>query len=366
VTLLEDNQHSVSDDARTYKAQCDTLRATVQQLEGARNDAIDTQNNLRADLKNMQQSVNASYRLESSQQMTVGVDADTQIRLHEAKSEARSRQLGNKVDFLKAQLAAEQASGEEMRGTIAGHRQKIEEMRDEFRLRTKEIEAGKQGAIEDAERRIEEQFEGRMAELTTLQTKMKMMQGQLQDAFSDGSLLKQREEAAKLAASKAQSAQSILRAEIEQLRQQVIEARELKEQAEMESGNKQSSDAVIRRLDNERQYLKSQLASEITHKNEMQSALAKCQHQLNDVNKQWKADVNTLKETSAIETQDAANREQILSQRTITLQGEHDRLDSANKDLKEAFLKMRDQVRFVLDLCICYYSDSIMPTVKLI
>jgi len=43
-------------------------------------------------------------------------------------------------------------------------------------------------------------------------------------------------------------------------------------------------------LDNERQYLKSQLASEITHKNEMQTALINAQQQLSDVQQQWSSD----------------------------------------------------------------------------
>ena len=77
----------------------------------------------------MQQSVNASYRLESEQELAVGADADTQIRLNEAKFEARTRQLLTKVEFLKAQLAAEQSSSEEMRSQIASNRAKVDEGR---------------------------------------------------------------------------------------------------------------------------------------------------------------------------------------------------------------------------------------------
>jgi hypothetical protein len=56
---------------------------------------------LRADLTNLQQTINATYRLESSQGLGVGVDADTAIRLAEAKYEAKERKLQNKV-FIKA------------------------------------------------------------------------------------------------------------------------------------------------------------------------------------------------------------------------------------------------------------------------
>merc|ERR1711871_1744667 len=92
------------------------------------------------------------------------------------------------------------------------------------------------------------------------------------------------------------STQSILRAEIDQLRAQLVEAREEKDNLMMQTGSKQTNDATIRRLDNERQYLKSQLASEITHKNEMQTTLTNVQHQLAEVQRQWKSDVDTLRD----------------------------------------------------------------------
>jgi len=42
----------------------------------------------------------------------------------------------------------------------------------------------------------------------------------------------------------------------------------------MRETSKQSQDAMLRRLDNERQYLKSQLSSEISHKNDLQKELS--------------------------------------------------------------------------------------------
>ena len=50
----------------------------------------------------------------------------------------------------------------------------------------------------------------------------------------------------------------------------------MREQVERSSAydlSKQSQEAVLRRLDNERKYLSSQLATEISHKNDLQNAL---------------------------------------------------------------------------------------------
>ena len=345
VTALEDRVTHYSDEASAAKSKAESLQVMCRQLEQARLDAVEQQGKLRADLKNMQQSVNASYRLESQQGMTVGVDADTQIRLNEAKSDARSRQLVNKVDFLKAQLAAEQASADEMREAAAQNQRKIDDMREDFRSKIKEVEAMKHYAVEEAEKRVEATYESRMAELTTLQSKMMMMQGQLQDAFQDGALLKQREEQAKSSAARANSQQSILRAEIEQLKVQLSEVKLELEDSLAAGSSKQGNDAVIRRLDNERQYLKSQLASEITHKNEMQNALAQCNHQLNEVQRQWKTDVETLREQITNDKNEAVTAEQRLQSSHITLEAEIARLEGSNRDLKDAFVKCRDQVR---------------------
>jgi hypothetical protein len=54
------------------------------------------------------------------------------------------------------------------------------------------------------------------------------------------------------------------------------------------------SEAVLRRLDNERQYLRSQLESELTCKSELQEALERAQRQLNDVKLGWQRDQDRL------------------------------------------------------------------------
>jgi hypothetical protein len=101
----------------------------------------------------------------------------------------------------------------------------------------------------------------------------------------------------------------------------------------------------LRRLDNERQYLKSQLASEITHKNELTKALTACQQQLAEVTRTWHADVETLKETLSNDQREAVSLEQKLKLNIVRLENEENRLKGQNKDLKEAFTKMRDQLR---------------------
>jgi len=347
LTILEDRILQKDEEITLLRSKEENLAVMNKQLEMGRKEAVDAQAKLRADLKNMQQSVAASYRLETAQGTTSGstTDASTVSRMAEATAEAKIRQLTNKVEFLKSQLGAEQKAMEETKIAMATSRQQLEELRDEFRFRLQEADQLKRQAVMEAEQRVEATYEERMSELTTLQTKLMMVQGQLQEAYQDSTIIRQKEEASRNAAAKSQSQQAVLKNEIEQLRSTIQEMREERDKQMAKDVNKHSNEATIRRLDNERQYLKSQLASEITHKNELQTALNEAQTQLAECQRQWKSDVDTLKEINTRDTQDAMMMEQQLQQKNVALNGEVKRLTNQNNDLKEAFTKMRDQVR---------------------
>ena len=345
ITSAEDKNMAISEELSEAKAQQNSLNRMVQQLESSRQSALDAQAKLRADLSNMQQTVNATYKLESTQGMGVGVDADTAIRLSEAKYDAKERQLLNKVEFLKAQLAAEQESSEELKKAIAIGKEKLDEFRNEFKKRVKEMEHSKQLAIEDTERRIEAQFEDRMSELTALQSRMAGVQSQLQDAIMENQASRQREESAKAATAKAMAHQASTRAEADGLQAQIEELRAKQEEQSERELTKHSNEAIMRRLDNERQYLKSQLSSEITHKNELQTTLTQCQTQLADMQRQWKTDVDTLRDLMNNQQQESVQIEQELIAKNTDFESENMRLTEQTRELKDVVMKMRDQLR---------------------
>ena len=61
---FEDKYTHAKDDLEESKAQQDSLARMCQQLERSRQTAIDGQEKLRLDISNMQQTLNATYRLE--------------------------------------------------------------------------------------------------------------------------------------------------------------------------------------------------------------------------------------------------------------------------------------------------------------
>ena len=74
-----------------------------------------------------------------------------------------------------------------------------------------------------------------------------------------------------------------LQAEAQGLREALEAAQEEKAQSEEWRTVQASTEAMLRRLDNERQYLRSQLQSEITLKNELQEALDRTAAQLGEL-----------------------------------------------------------------------------------
>jgi hypothetical protein len=346
IVALEDRVDKIMDELRKSQDKNASYTSQIQVLEAERAENVAALQRARTDLKSMQQSVASTYRLESTQGIGLGVDADTAIKLNDAKYEAKNRQLANQVEFLKSQLAAELASVEEMRKVCDSAKEKAELMKAEYKERMAEAERIRVRDINAAELRVEQRYEARMTEFTSLQSKFLMVQNQIQETLHDSEIAKQREELAKNASSKAQAQIALLREEVEQLRHQLSDLRDKSDVAGTDNEvSKHSQESMLRRLDNERQYLKSQLTSEITLKNELQQTLAHCQKQLADIQRQWTEDVDTLNEQKRITEEETLRIEQNLTRNIATLKSELHGLGEQNEQLKTAFVKVRDQLR---------------------
>eukprot|EP01034_Spumella_vulgaris_P024755 gene24755-31132_t len=349
-THLEDRIATGREELSAAMGTIHQLKSVNAQMDLAKREAVEQQSKLRADIKNMQQSVQASYRLETSQQLlqssgTAAADPESAMRLNDAKNEAKSRQLTNKIEFLKSQLDAEKKNNDDLRVGMDSTKQKLDEIRDEFKFRMQEAERNKQTAVDEAEQRVELMYEERMRDFTTLQSRVMSLQGQLQDVSAEHVLSKQLEEKQKTATMKQIAITTALKTEIEQQRALIAQLRDEKELETVKESNKSNNDAIIRRLDNERQYLKSQLTSEITHKSEMQAELSKCTAQNKDIQKQWNDDVMSLKDSLQTEQQRQRERENHFRQVEAGLSTELEASKSQLKDLKDGFVKTRDLLR---------------------
>ena len=333
----EDEAVSLSEQLQAARLRASSQQVVQQQLEeGRREDQLAVER-LRAELKALQMSTAAAYKDRPRPEEQLGT------RLSEAHSEAKARQLQNQLDFLRAQLASEQQTSAEQQQVISDLQQAAESLREETRVVMQDKERLLATAVEETERRVEARFADQLQELNGLRTKLGLLQTQVQEAQVEATLSRQREEASRSAALKTLSQLSVAKAESERLAAQV---QELRLHREMPAGEtKQSQEAALRRLDNEKQYLKSQLTSEITLKNELQSALTHSQHQLIDVTAQWRREVDELQQGFDASRRGADEREAKLRQTLELSHAENEQLTGQIDELRNALTKLRDQMR---------------------
>lgn len=367
----EDVISTQKEDLAKALSKLDATTKLNRQLEKTRDDLTENLNKTNNEVKSLQQSLSSNFRFEGASNFnaTAGAGATSSgtngntfsfdgrqnfgtsnnfggnSTISEAKNDSKVKQMTNKIEFLKSQLETEQSSVEDLKNALNATQTKLNELRYEYRLKMQEVEQGKKAAVEEAEQRLEEVYEERMVQLTTLQSKIGFYEQQLNEARHENVLAKQREEGLKATVLKTQAQNSAYKMEIDRNVSQITDLKQEIDRQLSKVENTYQNDAIIRRLDNERQYLKSQVTSEITLKNELQKALIQLQQQLSESHRQWQSDVDTLKNENTAFSQKIIAQDQDHQQALINLEAECSRLNVHSAELKNAYAKMRDQTR---------------------
>eukprot|EP01031_Cornospumella_fuschlensis_P036757 gene36757-44589_t len=241
-SLLEDKALQLRDELRASQAETQSARRQAQESERFRAKALEDAQRLQADLRNMQQSVQASFRLDAahsqgsgSAQPTSAGDVETHVKLVEAKAEAKVKQMAHKLDFLKSQLETEKKALEALQAEYAQTQRALLNAQSEHDAQLQEKEAAFRRRLEDKEREVAERYERRMAELTTLQREVRELRQTAQAAQQDSAAQREREE--QLSAQNDQLSVALLaaRSEAEQLRAQLANLAQ-EHQAAIQSG----------------------------------------------------------------------------------------------------------------------------------
>jgi hypothetical protein len=374
------------------------------QLDTQRIAAIETQQRLRADLKNMQQAVQGSYRMDSTSnnnnnnnnnnnvsasalssvhtngtshgtsngtshstinhgvmstpltqllqksQSSLPADMETALRLHDATYESKMKQLTNKLDFLKQQLETERRAVEDGKNAVAELQQHIDHLQSEQLRKLSEQDKLSMRRLAEQEESLRSEYEVRMIELTSLQRLVQSLQSQSQALTAENVSMRERERQFQEMTQRTQQQLFTLKTENTQLTEQLrlLEHQresDLRKDNSSNTSSKLNQEAVLRRLDNEKHYLKNQLTAEITLKNELQRALTQCQEQLIETQQTWQRDVSVLQETQR-SLQETLQRERDDNVATKTRQQtDLDHLQQVNISLKEAVIKLRDTIR---------------------
>jgi hypothetical protein len=276
------------------------------------------------------------------------------LALQKSTSDARERQLKNKVEYLKAQLGSETKCKEDLEGSIRQLTAKIGMASGEKREALEKADKVKKEEIEKIELRMAAEMEMPRAELAQMQEKVLQMQTQISDLVQDAALAKKKEDKAKLEASRAQEEAGFLAKEVAKLNRSVEDANSKlatsvygggEGGAGAEEAQKASMEAMLRRVENERQYLKSQLDTEVECKNALETALAETNARFSEAQTVWTKKEGEMSETLRENDKSGTAQLSELQHRKIGLESEVASLEEQLKEQRKSGTRLRDQLR---------------------
>ncbi|TMW65465.1 hypothetical protein Poli38472_008107 [Pythium oligandrum] len=261
------------------------------------------------------------------------------------------KNLNNKVDYLKAQLASEMKCKEELGSHLAQITSSMEAIKKEKKSALADQEEAHKRHIERIEAKFAQDQEALQTQHALLQGKVATLQANITDLVQELVMWKAKESNSKLTMEKMAEENVRLTRQIVDLESQV-EA--LQEERKRDGGNlsvKNASDetnrmqmeALLRRLDNERQYLKNQLDSEVMTKELAQQQVV----QLEDELRELKA---AMEETTRLAEQRINSLATARSQHERQLADEKTALEESKlmltrqlKDIQVKFMQAREQ-----------------------
>lgn len=183
-TELENQLSESRQNVLTWQQREEEAISRKEQLEA-------TNDELRTEIRTLQQSFQATTSLDIAQGETTR-DGESTIAALSAQSDARIRQLNNKVEFLKASLAAEQQRYAELEESLNTARRRLDESNKEIKRRNLVNEQKAREAVEEAEAKVRGQVDDALQEAAQLQARNAALQAQLGDALNDVAVAKVR------------------------------------------------------------------------------------------------------------------------------------------------------------------------------
>ncbi|CAM9299338.1 unnamed protein product [Chrysoparadoxa australica] len=346
VAALEDKTSSLQTQLAEAAKQISLFKTRDEESTRRRMAAEDDMVAMRKEVTGLRQAVQQAASLDFDGGEGVGVrDGQAAITALTATSEARIRTLNNKVEYLKAQLASEHTLKQELDANLQGAKKKVEEMREEVRDALERADEAHAAALDETQKSMQHQVDSHVNEVFRLQTKVQTLQDQMADALGDVTLSKRQQEASRAEVQQLEAKLELKSADVAKLKQRISELCQQRSRDEDSLASHAGTEAVIRRLDNERQYLKSQLESELTCKGELQEALDKSSRQLGEVKAAWKQELEERNEAH-VEATDKLKRD--LADSCSEKSSYEAELVSATRQLdlmREGYQKMRDQLR---------------------
>lgn len=208
--------------------------------------------------------------------------------------EAMEKHLNNKIEYLKAQLASEMKCKEELGSHLAQVTNAMEQMKVDKRQALAEQEEAFKKQMERIETGFSQEKELLTTQQAALQGKLVTLQANVTDLVQELTMWKSREANAKLAMEKMVEENVRLTRQLVDAEGQVEALQEERKQDAAKVGSmsvmnaseetkRVQMEALLRRLDNERQYLKSQLQGQQEMKEKSQKQVTDLQYEIQEL-----------------------------------------------------------------------------------
>ncbi|KAL3662013.1 hypothetical protein V7S43_012820 [Phytophthora oleae] len=268
--------------------------------------------------------------------------------------EAMEKHLNNKIEYLKAQLSSEMKCKEE----LGAHLAQITNVMEKMKVDKRQALAEQEEAFKKQSERTETVFSQEKELLTTqqaaLQGKLVTLQANVTDLVQELTMWKSRETNAKLAMEKMAEENVRLTRQLVDAEGQVEALQEEQKQDAAKVGSmsvmnaseetkRVQMEALLRRLDNERQYLKSQLEDQQEMKESSQKQVTDLQYELQEVKDAMEDTLRVSEQKISTLIAEKRNQEQELRGTIECLEEGKLLLSRQLKDVQAKFTEAREQ-----------------------
>lgn len=262
------------------------------------------------------------------------------------ESENKIRTLNNKVEYLKAQLQSEVTVKEEYKSTVSNLRKEKEALVDAHRCRLNELEARKEQQIFQVQEQLRVALKRPSEDdIVQLQEEIKALNTQLEEAKQVSAEARQCEQDAQAQAEREQSLAERAKQELEAARNETAAANREIDKLKDANLDATANEGVLRRLDNERRYLKNQLHLEIASKAELLKKVEESDHRIQMVQDASKQEQRALSLELKKEKHSRTVVESQLRDSNQILDAEVKVQKNQIEELRQAYAATRDQLR---------------------
>ena len=334
---LQTQMYELMNDVSVSKSREEELRRKIATLE-ENNDELETELSI---AKQAAKTI-ASGSGSTSAQASAQVSASAQVR-----------KMANEVQFMRQQLANEVRCKGELTDTVSMLNDQLKRTRREAEKAFSAQADENKRSIRELEERHREEIELPRSEVLHLEDKMQNLQVSLTNMAKDVAMARRKERAAQQEAQRMGESRQQLIEEKDKLEKQIDELQstlEISEKgASVAGAERATTEAHIRQLQNEIEYLKSQLLLEKSHKEELDAAIERGKHELIDAKESLKTELAAKDRELKKSQSEAASKEAALRDESILSTAELKNAKQQLANVTTTHSKTRDEYRAAKD-----------------